>query len=163
KAFDGISDGSSESYYRSSILPSLPEYLTITFPKSKLIGRYTVYLGYYNDRYVNMHTWDFEGLVNGEWVLLHSGENPVQESATLTFDFMPTEVEGIRIKCKTRHGTNSWGIDELEVYEVIQHDKILLLSEDEKVKSIEKGGVGNESVIPTMTSNNTPQPYEIIY
>lgn len=149
-AFDGIKDGS--GYYRSSIRPSLPEHLTITFPESKLIGRYTIYLGYYHYRYTNMHTWDFEGLINGEWVLLHSGDNPKEESATLTFDFEPVEVEGVRIKCKTRHGTNSWGIDELEVFEYVIHHKILLLSEDEKVKKVNY--IKNET--PMMTSSTEP-------
>lgn len=146
RAFDGIKDGSSGQggAYRSMISPSLPEYLTITFPEPKLIGRYTVYLGYYNTQYSNMQTWDFEGLVNGEWMLLHSGENPVQESATLTFDFTPTEVEGVRIKCKTRHGTNSWGIDELEVFEYVIHHKILLLSEkDSGYKTIKHIKIDN--------------------
>lgn len=119
-----IFDGDVESRFRSGIKPSLPEYLSLEFPVQKNIGRYTLYLG---DTYI-MKEWDFEGLVNGEWIILHSGENPAQESVTLTFDFDPIEVEGIRIKCKSNYGANSWSINELEVFEYVKLKKTLLLS-----------------------------------
>lgn len=131
-AFDGISNGSPGSYYRSVILPNLPEYLTLLFPSPKTIGKYAVYLGYADLRFSNMRTWDFEGLINNEWITIHSGEKMEQNPAeVLEFTFQPIEVEGVRIKCKTRHGNNSWGIDELVVYEVFPPIKTLILSDGE--------------------------------
>src|SRR5690625_5210441 len=74
RAFDGLVD----TYFRSSISPVMPSYLTISFPQTFLIGRYKIYLGHNSSSYI-MKTWDFEGLVGGEWIVLHSGENPSQE------------------------------------------------------------------------------------
>lgn len=124
KAFDGSSVANSD-YYRSSINPSLPEYLTITFPKVFKLGRYTLRLGYYSTNNTNMSTWDLEGRVDGSWVMLHSGMN-TQTTRTLTFEITPTDVSGVRIKCKTRHGTGSWGIDELQLFEVIYSENALI-------------------------------------
>jgi F5/8 type C domain. len=125
-AFDG-KYGTTLNYYRSSTVPTLPEYLTITFPKTYKIARYTISIGYYDVQYTNMNTWDLEGLVNGSWVVLHSGSN-TQIASTLTFDITPTDVTSIRIKCNTRFGTNSWGIDELSFYEKTYYYKTLLSS-----------------------------------
>lgn len=151
RAFDGMKEGS--TFYRSSTNPSLPEYLTIIFPEPKLIGRYTIYLGISHSQYINMRTWDFEGLINGNWILLHSGENLIAQPATLTFDFKPIEVTGVRIKCKSRHGNNSWGIDELEVFEYYTYYKILLLTGNNKYYSFKR----EEDSIPNMTSNTEPK------
>jgi hypothetical protein len=148
KGVDGISDGS--SYYRSSVSPTLPEYYTVTFPRKYKVARYTLYLGYYNTQYSNMSTWEFQGLVDGVWITLHSGSN-TQTRNTLTFDITPTDVDAIRIKCNSRHGTNSWGFDELIVYEVVYANKILILS-NSKYKAIDYDDYIN--VVPILTSNN---------
>ncbi|MEC0306884.1 hypothetical protein P4H67_08955 [Paenibacillus lautus] len=117
--------------YRSSISPSLPAYLTISFPRKYFVSRYEIALGYYyagTPALDNMATWDLEGLVNGAWIILHSGSHP-NISETLTYDFPRTEVEGIRIKCKTKHGTNSWGCNEITVYQSIYEEKALVFNE----------------------------------
>lgn len=116
-AFDGT-----DSYYRSGINPRLPEYLSITFPTIFLISRYSLKIG---NSYSNMTTWDFEGRVNGTWVVLHSGSHS-NRLETLTFDISPVEVSGVRIKCKSRFGTNSWGIIECSVFELIYYIKSLI-------------------------------------
>lgn len=125
KAFDG-----GILYYRSGIFPTFPDYLTVTFPRGYFVSRYQLELGYsitQSPEYTNMATWDLEGLVNGSWVLLHSGSHP-NIPETLTYDFPRTEVNGIRIKCKSKHGTNSWGIDELKIYQEIYVEKALALN-----------------------------------
>lgn len=127
RAFDGDKDSSS---YRSSISPRLPEYLWITFPEKHLVSRYTISLGYVNTQYINMATWEFQGLINDEWIPLHNGSNTAS-SNTLTFDIESTMVSGIRIKCNSRHGDNSWGINELNIYELVFRNKILVLSDGE--------------------------------
>lgn len=110
--------------YRSAISPSLPEYLTVTFPKVFNVARYTISLNH-NGIYINMSSWEFQGLVNDEWITLHQGTSGT-EANTLTFDFTPTEVSAVRIKCNTRYYTNSWGVDELKVYEIVYSKKTLV-------------------------------------
>lgn len=111
-----IFDGDITTYYRSASSPSLPEYLTVNFPNRYKIVGYKISIGYYHPLYTNMKTWDFQGLVNGQWVTLHSGSNDNAVAVTLEVEFEEIEVQGIRIVCYSRHGYNSWGIDELEVY-----------------------------------------------
>ncbi|MGG3504992.1 hypothetical protein ABES58_05850 [Paenibacillus lautus] len=117
--------------FRSFTSPSLPEYVTITFPRKLHISRYEIMLGsYYTNvpEYDNMASWDLEGLVNGRWIILHSGSHP-NIPETLIYDFPRTEVEGIRIKCKTKHGTNSWGFNEITVYQSIYEERALVFHE----------------------------------
>lgn len=128
KALDGKISGVT-FYYRSSIYPTLPEYFTVTFPKKYKVARYTLYLGHVHTQWTNMATWEFQGLVNGIWTTLHSGSN-TETANTLTFDITPTDVDAIRIKCNSRYGGNSWGIDELVVYELVYINKILILNGD---------------------------------
>lgn len=116
-AFDGT-----DSYYRSGINPSLPEYLTILFPSKYNFARYTI------DRQSNalsMAEWDLEGFTNGSWIVLHSA-NYANETGALTFDITPVEVDGIRVKCKRRFGTNSWSVVELKLYELVHYTKSLI-------------------------------------
>ncbi|MGY5342921.1 hypothetical protein ACXFAU_10790 [Paenibacillus glucanolyticus] len=127
RVFDGTS-----TPYRSSTSPSLPSYLTISFPNKYFVSRYEITLGQYytgTPALDNMATWDLEGLVQGTWVVLHSGNHP-NISETLTYDFPRTEVEGIRIKCITKHGTNSWGINELTIYQSVYDEKTLVLNQN---------------------------------
>lgn len=120
-------DGSTDTYYRSGTSPSLPEYLAITFPIKFIVSRYRISLGYApsSPEYYNMAEWDLEGLVNGVWIVLHSGSHP-NIAETLTYDFAPIEVDGIRIKCKVKHGTNSWGVNELTLYSPVYEEKTLV-------------------------------------
>jgi hypothetical protein len=159
KGVDGINNGS--SYYRSSVSPTLPEYYTVTFPRKCKVARYTLYLGYGSTQFANMATWEFQGLVNGVWITLHSGSN-TQTANTLTFDITPTDVDAIRIKCNSRHGTNSWGFDELIVYEVVYANKILIQLGNGEYKKFDSGSpaqFSSTNAIPIMTSNTTPSPY----
>lgn len=124
-------DGNIQSPYRSAITPTLPGYLTITFPRKFYVSRYEIVLGHYDalsPSITSMNTWDFEGLVNGSWIILHSGSNPSAKN-NLTFNITPTLVEAIRIKCKTKHGNNSWGVDELIVYQAVYDEKTLVFHE----------------------------------
>ncbi|RRJ66414.1 hypothetical protein EHV15_28445 [Paenibacillus oralis] len=116
-------DRSMSTYFRSAINPSLPEYFTIIFPKIYKLKRYSLSIG--SNAYDNMATWDLEGNINGTWKVLHSGSHS-QVNETLTYDIEEAKVSGIRIKCKTRFGTNSWGITELTVYELVYEDQYLI-------------------------------------
>ncbi len=76
-----------------------------------------------------MKTWEFQGLVNGTWVVLHAGSHGAVLE-TLTFDLTPTWVSGIRIVHKSRHQTNSWGVAELEVFELVYSERVLVFHEN---------------------------------
>ncbi|MFF3145803.1 discoidin domain-containing protein [Streptomyces sp. NPDC057927] len=145
-------DGDDKTYYRSSIIPNLPEYLSIEFPKKYKIGKYTIKLG---ASYYGMLTWEFEGLVDGSWISLHSGSHPHIEE-TLTFEFKPIEVSSARIKCKTRQGTNSWGLFELNIFEYVTNEKVLILDGNSEVKSVKPSVKLAEISTPKMTSNTAP-------
>lgn len=117
-------DGKLDSVFRSSIMPTFPAYYTVTFPKKYLISRYSISLGYVLVEYGNMSDWEFQGLTSSGWETLHTGSH-LKVAETLTFDFPQREVSSIRIKCNSRFGTNSWGFDELKVYEVLFSNVIL--------------------------------------
>ncbi|MGV7000393.1 hypothetical protein ACWA2C_17030 [Priestia megaterium] len=110
----GAFDGSDVSrVFRSSISPKLPEYLAIQFPRTFTVNGYKLYLG--STSFTDMETWDFQGLVDNQWVTIHEGvHSRVQES--LEFSFNPVRAQAVRIVCKSLYGSNSWGVDELEVY-----------------------------------------------
>lgn len=109
-AFSGSEDSQS---FRSSISPKLPEYLAIQFPRTFTVNGYKLYLG--NTTFTNMNTWDFQGLIDNQWVTIHEGvHSSVKES--LEFSFNPVRAQAVRIVCKSLYGSNSWGVDELEVY-----------------------------------------------
>lgn len=146
-----VFDGDLNSSFRSSIMPTLPEYLTIKFPKSYRIARYAISLGNSYD----MLTWDFEVFVNNEWKLIHSGSHVNGVKETITFDFTPIEVTSARIKCKTRYGTNSWGIDELVIFEYVTVTKTLI-SSDDGFYHIPFTINNNKDIVPSMTANNVP-------
>lgn len=146
-------DGTISSYYRSSTSPKLPEYFTVTFPRKYKVARYTLYLGHNDTRFSNMATWEFQGLVDGVWTTLHSGSN-TQTANTLTFDITPTDVDAIRIKCNSRHGSNSWGFDELVVYELVYTNKTLIQSDDNIHYSYDNG------IWQPIAKNPTQQDYE---
>lgn len=174
--YSGV-DGDIATYFRSAVSPSLPEYFTVNFPQPINISRYKLYLGNWNAQYANMATWDFQGLINGNWTTLHSGSN-TQVANTLTFDFTTVKVEGVRIKCNTRYGSNSWGFDELTVYELVPFNKILISCNGEYNKydssawkpifrlnstsgQYERWSDGSPAVpesnaVPKMTSNTSP-------
>lgn len=126
RAFDGVWDEDSLNVFRTDALG----YLEIVFPLSVKVGKYKIYLGYYHSNYTNMKKWSFEGLVDGAWITLHSYEKESNSTETLTFDFEPVEVEGVRIKCLEKFGSNTWGIDELEVFEYRTVERVLILNEN---------------------------------
>ncbi|PVC75085.1 hypothetical protein C2I27_04150 [Priestia megaterium] len=125
-AFDGTysGTGSAGTFFRSSIAPKLPEYISIRFPRMFTVNGYKIHLGYYHTTYTNMRTWDFQGLVNNEWITLHEGVHTSEIRESLEFSFPDVQVNSVRILCKSRFGTNSWGLDELEVYGEIVPAKV---------------------------------------
>lgn len=127
-AYKAIDGDFYNSYYRSAITPRLPEYLTITFPYDFYIGRYTIYLGYGHETFSNMEDWEFQGFIGDRWVTLHRGQK-TQEPGVFTYDFDAVRVSAVRIKCNSRFGSNSWGIDELVVYEAVFDHKVLIYNQ----------------------------------
>lgn len=136
KAFDGLYDnsGNPHDYYRTNTSGILGDNLTITFPKTYKIGRYTIALGYYHFQYVNLSSWEFQGNINGVWTTLHTGSKLQTTAEVLTFDITPVEVDGVRIVGTGKFGTNSWGIDELEIFEIIYSENVLVYSNGEYKK-----------------------------
>ena len=113
---------------RSSIIPASGEYIQMIFPQEYLIARYTITVGHHYSN-GDLKTWELQGLVDSTWTVLHRGSHE-SKVETLTFDFPPQYVSGIRIVHRTRHATNSWGVAELEVFELIFSQKILIEHEN---------------------------------
>lgn len=150
RAFDNLAiSGDATTCYRSGISPTLPGYLTVMFPKKYIINGYDLLLGNVYIQYSNMKEWEFQGLVNGTWITLHSGINATQIIASLTYDIIPVEVAGVRIKCNTRWGSNSWGIDELIVYEYQPLNKHFIKSNNQIFT------LSNNQLIDTLLTNLT--------
>lgn len=108
-------DGNQKTAYRSSVSPTLPGYMQVDFARTYIVSGYKISLGNSGIDTNNMETWEFQGLINGTWTTLHSGRHE-RVAETLSFKFEPVEVQGIRVRCLTRYGNNSWGLDELLVY-----------------------------------------------
>ncbi len=118
-------DKKNDTLIRSGILPSVDEYVQVMFPKAYMLSRYTITVGYEYDKGGDLKTWVLQGLVNGIWSILHSGSHGAVVE-TLTFDFEPTLVTGIRVLHKSRHKTNSWGFAELSVFELVYTKRVLV-------------------------------------
>lgn len=119
-----VFDKNEDSFYRSSINPSTNEYIQVSFPKAYLIGRYslTTTSGYVGNM---LKKWEIHGLSDGKWIVLHAGSQEAV-AGTVTFDFTPTLINGVRIVLKERYGANSWFLNEAEFFEVAYSQKILL-------------------------------------
>ncbi|MFJ7917271.1 MULTISPECIES: hypothetical protein [unclassified Lysinibacillus] len=114
---------------RSSILPKVNDYIQVMFPKGYSLSRYTITVGHEYDTGGDLKTWEFQGLVDGVWTILHSGSHGMVVE-TLTFDFTPTLVTGVRLVHKSRHRTNSWGFVELSVFELVYTKRVLVEHEN---------------------------------
>ncbi|MFB4327344.1 hypothetical protein [Paenibacillus sp. CR_12] len=173
--YNGV-DGDSTTYFRSNASPRLPEYFIVSFPKKHKIGRYSIEARYSNYR---IQEWEFQGLINGNWVTLHTGSR-TDVPDKITYDFSPTIVEGVRIKCNSRYGVNSWQFGELEVYEVVTSKTLIknkdrfykfnnqtniweeLLSEPQEVDYIQYG-IDDISIVPESAWSYFTDDIELCY
>jgi len=123
-----IFDDNPDTAFRSGTTPKLPEYITIHFPKPYTVGKYSLWMGHvYGADLDIMQSWEIEGLdtLSDSWEGLHAGSS-LNEKCTLTFTFPPRNIKAIRIKCLSKYGNNTWGLNLFQIFE-IQYDSKLLI------------------------------------
>lgn len=128
-------------------------WLSYEFIEPLKIGRYAIVSGGTANQ--SPRDWTFEGSNDGEdWTILDTKENVSFVAAERAV----FEVESLglykiyRLNIAANNGNSSYTVlRELEMYEVLHQDKILLLSEDNKAVKI----VQNHYETPIMTSNTS--------
>lgn len=122
-------DNNNSTHYRSSIAPSLPEYIGLAYPSGRVVKRYSIVLGGAGT-YSAMTGWELQAS-NDEFSTintLHSiaGHVPVGGKVEV-FDLTNNQsFKSYRIKVISREGTNSWGLSELKFYEIDYEKKTLV-------------------------------------
>ncbi|MGG4397290.1 hypothetical protein ABEX25_23575 [Paenibacillus thiaminolyticus] len=121
-------DGNPNTGYRSSISPTFPDHLGLSFPTKHLVKKYSIIL---DKTYHSVKSWEIHGSNDNfaTYDVLHA-VNDFVITPNKAEEFYLPEVRNsymqFRIRVKSRYGSNSWGIYELSFYELI-YEKLVLI------------------------------------
>lgn len=128
-------DESPSTYYRSSLSPTFPDYIGLSFPERKIIKKYS--LSFLRE-YRNIRSWELQASNNlfETYDVLHSvTDHNVVDDQVEVFELPPTNksYQYYRIAALSCYGS-TWGLNNLKFYEAIYDEYALIKNESKYLK-----------------------------